>query len=154
MLTDSQATKTASRIISPSIWPFVDHRKFARSPLCERALHALVSHINKHKDTSGARNFLDAFADTEFFEALCVFISENTCAKVVARSGKVVFLLEPDAPVLYKSFMDFHRVSKCRNREALFGIQGKPPKPAKPEYVDLMDTRLRYPGSYGSSSRR
>lgn len=145
------ARQAARKILSPEVWQFIDVKKFARSLVCELAMEATIEHMNIHKDCTQANPWLRAFADTEFFEAVVNYFSENAGFVFSAKSGIVEFFRSTAPSSEYRHFLDFHARSKAKTLEALYGRGFKLKiDSAQAPYLDAMDSRKRVPGSFES----
>lgn len=151
---EAQATQIAKVILSPGVWEFIDQKKFTRSAICEMALKAIVNHINVHRDYTVADPWLRMFADTEYFDALRRYFSENTSLVFTAHNG-IVDVRMSNIPVLgYRTFLECFVPKKATTLEGLYGQGWKLKAEANQPYVDIMDTRMRLPGSFENGERR
>ena len=150
----AEATQIAKAVLSPGVWQFIDQKKFTRSVACEWALHAVVKHINEHGDYTGALPWLRVFADTEFFQALQIYFSENTRMVFTAHDQTVEIGMSNISVSEYQHFLACYGSSKAKTLEGVYGrgwkLQGTPNQ----SYVDMMDTKLRLPGSFENGERR
>ena len=146
-----EARQTAKGILSPEVWQFIDVKKFARSLVCELAMEASIEHMKKHHDCTQAKPWLRAFADTEFFEAVVNYFTENAGLIFSVNSGIVEFSRSTVPSSEYRHFLDFHARSSAKTLEGLYGRGFKlKADSVRGPYLDAMDSRKRLPGSFES----
>lgn len=149
----TDALKSARNVLSPDVWQFIDPRRFARSTICESAMHSAVAHVKNHGDITVVNPWLEAFANTEFFEAAVEYFTHNAGLCITCHSG-VIRIQKGNFPTPeYAHFQDVLARSKGRKLEDIFGRGAKLKSKIAHSYLDAMDSGNILPGSFGNGKR-
>ena len=149
--------KLLSALKAPEVACFIDTEKFISSPQFSAISSHAIEHMLKCGDSHYIRSVLEVFTRSNRFKPLLLWFCNRAGLKF-SIEGERLFLYKSNAPPIkdedLAGYLITHKGTAKSMAAASAPEKAKPRQTSHSDYIDIMDTRLILPGSYGAGKRR
>jgi hypothetical protein len=158
-----EAKRTLSALSRPDVAPFLDTNKLVKSSAFAEIAQMAVDHSLRVGDNGPINSTLNLVRNTKFENSLATWFCQSAGLKEVEKKGKKQLVKGTDASMSSISFAKFFPAA-VEARDAAYRARVLERKLSNPSLrvelkshksdVDMLDSKARLPGSFGSGKRR
>ena len=139
---------TATVLLDVEVFPFIDKAQFVRSLVFWKMVDKAI-HFAKGGDLTPSKNILTRFAKTRYFQPIACCLADRAALRINVKNGEIIVDRSKETKAQGKTLTAYLDEYKKINKDAFGQKEEKAEK-----YIDIMDTPMLLPGSFGSGKKR
>lgn len=158
--TTPENKKLWAALLDVQVFPFIDKAQLVKSSVFQKMVDEAIHFAIKDGNLTPSKNILTRFAKTRYFQPIACCLADRAALRINVKNGEIIIHLSKKTKVQEKTLTAYLDKYKNNNKDAFGEEEGKAKKymvlieREAEEYIDIMDTPMLLPGSFGSGKKR